>query len=130
MRTKSKSTLRDSLDAIVDHVLRGSNDINVVVGPKLCRPSDGKTSRVFYFVVATSEKARGFRCDQITLGEGMEEARAAFILALAQRKPIIIHDVGDELQMARLCETLWPGDRISKIRRQVEAERGLTCVSA
>ena len=128
MRTRSKSRgdapNLDSVDSIVDYVLRGSNDINVVVGPKLWRPSDGNASRVYYFMVATSEKGRGFRCDQITLGDRMEEGRTAFILALVQRKPLVIHDMPDELQMVRLCETLWPGERISKIRHQVEAERG------
>jgi hypothetical protein len=34
----------------------------------------------------------------------------------------VVHSVDDEVDMARLCEELWPGERISETRREVEAE--------
>ena len=37
--------------------------------------------------------------------------------------PILIHDTDDELYMAKFCEMLWPGDRITQVRKAVEAER-------
>jgi hypothetical protein len=108
------------VDAIVDHCLEGANDCNVVVGPLCWRPTDGTSSRYWYFIVATSEKARGFRCDQV---QGDEEDRMAVLLSLATRRPpLIIHVMDNEVDMARWCELLWPGKRISRLRKQVEAE--------
>jgi len=108
-----------------DHILKGADDINVVVGPVCWRPSDGTSSKMWYFVVATSETRRGFRCDQLVIGEGADphEGRAAFMLALANRGPLVVHDTDDELYMAKLCEALWPGERISNLCKTVEAER-------
>jgi len=37
----------------------------------------------------------------------------------------VIHDCDDELQMARLCEILWPCERITDLRKAVERERGV-----
>jgi hypothetical protein len=54
--------------------------------------------------------------------EGAEAARAGFLQMLMTRKPLVIHDVGDEVTMARLCESLWPGERVAKLRQAVEAE--------
>ena len=118
----------DQMQEFANHVLRGSNDINVVVGPLVWQPSDGKASKSWYFAVATAEKRRGFRCDQITIGDGIQrdEARMSFLLALTRhkdRKALVVHDTDDELYMAKLCEALWPGERITRLRKQIEAER-------
>jgi len=96
--------------------------------PLVWKPSDGKTSKVWYFAVATSEKRRGFRCDRITIGDGIkpDDARQSFLLALTRRKDrksLVAHDTDDELYMAKLCEALWPGERITRLRKQIEAER-------
>jgi hypothetical protein len=39
------------------------------------------------------------------------------------RRPLVIHSMDDELQMAKWCEMLWPGERITKLRKGIEAER-------
>jgi hypothetical protein len=52
----------------------------------------------------------------------VDELRASVMLALVQRRPLVIHDMDDEIAMVRLCEMLWPGKRISKLRAAVEAE--------
>lgn len=115
----------EAFDLMAQHVLENSDDINAVIGPAVQPPigRDGPD----YFIVATSEKDRGFRCDQISIGEGYtrETMRAGIIMALVRRKPIVIHDTDEELYMARLCETLWPGERITKLRQTVEAERAV-----
>jgi hypothetical protein len=123
----------DAFDLIVDHALEESDDINVVIGPTVHPPfgRDGPD----YFIVASSEKDCGFRCDQITIGDGLGDGtkwRNGVIGAFARRKPIAIHDTHDELYMARLCEILWPGERITKLRKVVEAERaeaGTRCIA-
>lgn len=105
----------------VDHVLRGTDGPHVVVGPMVWRPNDGTTTRSHYFIVATSGAGRGFRCDAI---HGDAADRLRFLVELTRRRPIVIHDMGDELAMARLCKALWPGERTIAICRAVEAERG------
>jgi hypothetical protein len=114
-------------EVMVDQILVGSTDINVFIGPICWQPTDGKASRRWYFTVATSGE-EGFRCDEIRL-EGMERSeheamRQGFILGLVQRPPLVIHNMDDELDMARWCEALWPGAKIKGIRESIEAERG------
>jgi hypothetical protein len=114
--THTLSNEAEAFDLMAQHMLERSDDLNVVIGPTVHPPlgQDGPD----YFMVATSEKKRGFRCDQISIGEGYdsETMRAGITMALVRRKPLVIHDVDDELYMARLCETLWPGERITKLR--------------
>ncbi len=114
-----------TMEKAVDYILRDTNDINVVVGPTCWRPSDGMAARVWYFVVSTSECGRGWRCDQLVIPPSSDKVafRAEFLLELVRRKPLVIHDTDDELYAARLCETLWPGERITRIRKTIEAER-------
>ncbi len=118
-------------DRIVSHVLAGSNDMQVVIGPLVHPPlGDMRTNGKDYFVIASSEPERGFRCDQLIMGNGLEKDgntyRARIIAAFAQfgiGRGLLVHDTDDELYMARLCETLWPGERITKLRESIEAER-------
>jgi hypothetical protein len=120
---RKKETWGGTARQIVDYVLKGSNDINVVVGPLLWQPSDGVGgSKRWYFVIATSDE-RGFRCDMVNVdAQEREQMRMEVMAELVQRRPLIIHDMGDEVEMARWCEVLWPGKRIAAVRKQVEAD--------
>src|SRR5690349_7310508 len=95
-----------SVARIVDHAMEGAGDNQVVVGPLVWQPSDGVTSKVWYFILSTCEKNRGWRCDQIVVptGEGDEGEiyRDRLIMELVQRGALVIHDVRDEVQSARL----------------------------
>lgn len=108
-----------NIKSLVNHVLKGTDDINVIVGPMSYR--DG----VHYFIVATSEHGE-FCCDQIVVDSA--DDRSELIAVLASRHidrkhpPLVIHDCDCELYMARLCETLWPGERITALRKSIEDE--------
>src|SRR5258705_45226 len=54
---------------------------------------------------------------------GRVDARARVMSALLARKPIVVHRFDDELDAAQCCERLWPGERITKVRLAIEAER-------
>ncbi len=41
-----------------------------------------------------------------------------------QRRPVVLHTFDDELDMARWCEKMWPGETITGIRKDIERERG------
>lgn len=110
---------------IVDHALKGANDINVVIGPLSWRPTDGLSAKRWYFIICTSEEGRGFRCDEIIVPEADETYRTGIIAEFVKHRPLVLHDMDDELAMARLCEALWPGDRITNLRKAVERERGI-----
>jgi hypothetical protein len=113
------SSVRD----VVDVALDGSNSIHVVIGPLTWQPSDGVVAKRWYFVVATSG-TEGFRCDMTTVeAEHRVEMRMQVMAEFVRRRPLVIHDVDDELEMARLCEMLWPGPRITAIRKAIEEER-------
>lgn len=114
---------------IVNHTLEGANDINVVVGPLCWQPSDGSNARHWYFMIATSETRRGFCVDQVTVdAETRETDRQRIIVEFMQRRPLFLHTFEDELDMARWCEAMWPGERITRIRKDIERERATTSV--
>jgi len=114
----------ETIAGIVDHVLGGCTDEApiVVIGPLVWRPGDdGK--RLWYFIVASA--GPDFRCDQIGSSDEAfaDECRWALITDLAQRRPIVVHDMGDELQMAQWSEAIWPCPKTQQIREDIEAER-------
>jgi hypothetical protein len=102
-------------DKIIEDVLRDAGDINVVVGPV----RKAITGDQLYFIVATCDRRRQFRCDQVMANA---DARESFITRIAAREPRVIHVLDDELKMARLCEALWPGERISRLREAITTE--------
>ncbi len=118
---------RDVYAKMAEYLLDRTDDTNVVIGPIVYPlPENDPIGRDEpYFTVATSEKGRGFRADGINIGRGVEsadEVRNALIAALMAHQPLVIHITDDELHMALLCETLWAGERITKLRQSVEAE--------
>jgi hypothetical protein len=86
--------------------------------------------KLWYFTLSTCDQDKQHRVDVVNIdasawGKGRaacEEARDSLVFALMQRRPLVIHDMDDEVATVRLCETLWPGERISQIRADVEAE--------
>jgi hypothetical protein len=121
-------TLEQAIQQMLDHALVNSADTQIVVGPIVHHPSDDK---LWYFIVATADEAKQFRCDQmIYTADEIKALRRDFVAAAHQRPSLVIHDIDDELNMAKLCETLWPGQRITALRQAVEAERRAAAVRA
>jgi hypothetical protein len=118
-----------SVEKIMEYSIKDAGDINVVVGPSCYMPSDGKQAKRWYFCISTCDRTKRFRSDSVTVDsswgeglEGCEKARGSLIMALTARRPRVIHTAEDEVTAARLCEALWPGRHISKLRRAIEAE--------
>ena len=101
----------------IDYLLRDTDSPHVVIGPLVKQMTNG--DRCSHFIIATSERGRGFRCDQVI---GNEDDRRTVALGLALRPPIVIHDTESELYMIRFCEALWPGQRVTQLRKEIEAE--------
>jgi hypothetical protein len=106
-------------EAAVNYILKDTDSPHVVIGPTVWHASNPEQK---YFIVATSEAGRGFRCDRLDVRGDNDRTR--FLRALFKRRAIVVHDCedADEVYTARLCEMLWPGERISKLRAAVEAE--------
>jgi len=45
------------------------------------------------------------------------------MLALVERRPCVMHDFDDELEMAKWAEAAWPCAKSTRIRKSIEAER-------
>jgi hypothetical protein len=94
---------------------------HVVIGPLVWQPSDGKAGKVWYFVLVLSYADKGLRI--IRLDADRKSDRTLMLRTMAQQKlPVTVHDMGDELEMAKLCEVIWPCERTSRIRATVQAE--------
>jgi hypothetical protein len=106
-------------------ILGKSADKQIFVGPLVWQPSDGIQPKVRYFMVCTGDNNREFHCDRVVCED--KGHRVGFIQALislsSHEAPIILHNMDDELDMAHWCEELWPGEKITRIRRALEEER-------
>ena len=123
-RTKVASRA-DAAARFVAHLLAGAIGLHVVIGPTLWRPSpDDPGDKLWYFNAAVCG-ADGFRCDRLETDDRdlAEEARALVMLALIDHQPRVVHDMGDELEMAKLCAVLWPSERTRALRAAVEREQ-------
>jgi hypothetical protein len=116
----AKECLNQTATEVADYLLEKSGDRQVVVGPLVWQPSDGKASRMWYVIACTGDEVRQFCCDQVILPD--EDGRKDIIAALA-RSGVVIHDMDDELDMLRWCEAIWPGERVTSLRKIVEADR-------
>jgi hypothetical protein len=109
------------LDEAARAFLAHAEDPNILVGPVVWTPRWGT-----YFVIAGGD-AQGFFCEQFVLHRSYTPdecnlARMALIAMLVGGKPHVIHDLSSELEMAKLAEVIWPGERTRAIRMGVEAE--------
>jgi hypothetical protein len=124
MSGASYGTLADCTAAAVAHIRNGRRvDPQIVIGPVVWELVGDL--RRWYFVVASADR-KGARFDQLACPNETlaKEFRFAIYMTLLLQKPaIIIHDMDDELEMARLCETIWPSRKTTKIRADIEAER-------
>ena len=127
-------------DKIVEGLLDNIDSPCVVVAPVVWLPNpDGSKRWLFY--ICSSEAGRGYRSHGIECQdqETADAVRSSVYFALMQAgigRPggLILHDCDDELGATKLCEKLWPGERIAELRKKLEAERqewaqcGVTCL--
>jgi hypothetical protein len=93
----------------------------IILGPVVREPL-GEPG--WYFVVASADQ-KDARFDKLAAPyqKTCTAFRNGLVMGLAQRPPLVIHDMDDELATARLCEILWPSPKVTKIRADIEAER-------
>lgn len=118
------SSNASSIDSVADHILRGAGKApHLVLGPVVWEPAP--TGRRWYFMVAAGRRPGGFRTDRIAAETQAlaEQIRASLLMALPGRGPMVVHDMDDELQMARLCAAIWPCRKAKQIAAGIEAER-------
>ncbi len=117
----SASALIDNVVASILQNRRGAP--HVIVGPVVWRPNEAGR-RQWYFVLASGDP--GFFSVMVGFGDDAEladQCRASALVAFLMRKPIVVHDMDDELAMARLCEAIWPCAKTRKVRAGIQAER-------
>jgi hypothetical protein len=116
-----------AISSFAEHILRGTADApQVVFGPIVWEPSQ-KDGRHWYFPIASTDAAGKFRIDCFRVAEDnrtlAEESRAALMLELIKRRPVVMHDFDDELRMAKFCEAAFPCKKTRDIRAGIERER-------
>jgi len=67
--------MSEAMQELIDHILAGTDDPNIVVGPLVQRDN------THYFIVAASERGVGFRCDQIVIEGGSGDKNRAALIA-------------------------------------------------
>ena len=112
---------------LANHVLRGTGTPpTVMLGPVVWSIAPGSDVKNWYFVACSVGADGQLRIDQFTAKNDQklaQEVRAELTVELIHRKPIVLHDFDDELEMARWCEAIAPSERTRSIRAQLERER-------
>jgi hypothetical protein len=109
-----------SLSEVASRRIRSAGGVHVVVGPVVWEQlPDG---RRWYFTVACGIE---FAVDKIVAEDKplAQQARRALFGTLAQHRPIVVHDMDDELEMAHWCSAIWPCAMTSGIVAAIEKER-------
>jgi hypothetical protein len=114
----------NDIPSFIDYVLDGITDRNLVLGPLVWQPSDGAVAKRWYFRISGCGP-KGWRTDCVVCdGNDRDALRAEVLMHVAMvGRPVVIHDCDDELYEIKRCETLWPGERVTRIRKAIEAER-------
>lgn len=100
---------------------------HILLGPVVQRPLDsGDDTPEFYFAITGgSEKTPS----TISIGGAdrtlPEEFRQALLVDLVGQRPIVIHDLDDELEMARWAAAIWPCEQTQRILAAVRQECAL-----
>ena len=116
----------NSLEPLLKPLVRNMKGRHIAVGPICWLPKDGLKDKIWYFRTAVCDRRRGFVSDEVHSENraDIDALRNTILMGLMARKPpLIIHRFDDELDMVRFCETLWPGEKVTKIREAVERER-------
>jgi hypothetical protein len=121
----------DAIRGFANSVLYGAKQPcpNIAIGPVVWSIEPSSDIRHWYFVIGSTgaDPAAPFRVDQFKIAHDdrarAERCRAAMMLELAQRRPIVVIDFDDELEMARWCEAMCPCDKTSAILTAMERER-------
>jgi hypothetical protein len=109
--------------SICDFLVAKAADRTLAIGPLVWQPSDGTSSKQWYFVVGSGDEAKQFHCDQIVVDSNTpEEYRLAVLTELFTRRPLVVHTFDDEVTMSRWCEALWPCEKSKRIRQSIETD--------
>jgi hypothetical protein len=112
---------------LAGHVLRGTGTKpTAIFGPIVWTIEPGSDARNWYFTVASVSAKNELRIDQFIAKDDRqlaERVRVALTMELTQRKPMVLHYFDDELEMARCCEAICPGERATSIRAGIERDR-------
>ena len=107
---------------VAAYLLAGSVDRTLLFGPVVWRPTDGTTSRRWYFMVAACHQAGEMWHVQLFAETEADTValRTDVMAALVKRPPCVLHDFDDELAMAKVACA-----RITDIRQAIEAARAV-----
>ena len=114
--------------AFADNVLHGTGDApNVALGPIVWEIEAGHDTRRWYFMVCSIDAKGELRIGRFRIAQDdrglAERSRAALMMEIIQRRPVVMADFDDELPLARWCEDLCPSERSRSIRLAIERER-------
>jgi hypothetical protein len=141
---RDRNKARDSIASLAARTAGKSADGVFAVGALCWSKNDPPGARSLYFVVATSATSDAdgeAHFDRMTIRFGHcpltpKDAREAFITMLAEHSPRAVHhDFPErsapgfpdgvrtgELEFLKQCESLWPGENVTRARMSMEAD--------
>jgi len=98
---------------------------HILLGPVVQKPLDAQDGvPEFYFaIVGGTEQTFATMSVGGAERDLPTEFRLALIADLISQRPIVIHDMADELELARWAAAIWPNEETARILAAVRRER-------
>lgn len=119
------ATMASQVERFIDEVLRGADPVpHMLVGPVVWQLPENSATWQWYLIIGSGGDGEFWvvRIDCPNKPPA-ERCRAALYAELMRRRPCVVHDFDDELEMARWVEAIWPSAETTGIRERIEAER-------
>jgi hypothetical protein len=101
-----------------------SIDRTIFFGPVAWVPGDGAAAKRWRFVVVSGDGRETQHDEMGAEDREMTVAmRAGIMAALVDRRPCVMIDFDDELELAKASEAQWPCVKITRLRQDIERER-------
>lgn len=108
---------RVDLREAVQRLMAISIDKTFVIGPQCWREAQGR--KINYFMLGLGDLSNQFYLIELSVDGEVE--RQEFIRALAEQRGAMMIDTDAEMRFIQWCESLWPGEKVSALRKKMEA---------
>ena len=124
-----RANLAGAISQFVTVLLTGSgNTPQIGLGPVVWNIKPGHDTRFWYFTACSIQANNSFHVDMLSIQQDdrllAEQCRVDVGVELIRRRPCVIIDFDDELELSKWLETQCPGDRSRRMREGLERERG------
>jgi hypothetical protein len=101
------------IEDLTKEIVRLAKDGTVLLGPPVWQPSDGSSSKTWYFITVISGKSLEGHLLRVDIDEPNERNRV--LGAFSKHRGIVVISFDSELKQAKMALQLWPSAKLKRI---------------